>query len=200
MNFKKRLVLLIAGILVAICFVSEIQAWGKKDNCPLYIDELGWEIPSALPGWKIVQSYEEYKNAGLLAKISESQVPKFQPYISFHGSGNFYGFALVVPDNITTYWDETSEITLTYTCDRDTLQATSYQYFFATSRTSNKLFFDYELIHPFSVPNPSIKLYATSKGNPVIFARFDFKRKEPERLLSCIPENVRSARKEVSRR
>jgi len=203
MNIRGKVISVVAIIFLATCFISEAQAWPwskKKDNRPLYVDELGWEIPSALPGWKIVQKYEQYDSSEFMDLIPDSQIPAHQPYISFHGSSNFYGFALVVSDHVVTYWNETSGITLIYTCDGDTLQATSYQYFFATSRTHNKLIFDYELIHPFSIPNPSTELYTTSKGNPVIFARFDFKKKEPERLLSCVPENVRSAVKEVNRR
>ncbi|MDZ7798754.1 MAG: hypothetical protein U5L76_04020 [Patescibacteria group bacterium] len=195
---------LIVVIIMAMVFNTSVMAfswsWSKKeDNRPLYVDDSGWEIISALPGTKIVEKYERIKSMGLLSKIPDSRIPEHQKYIFFSGPSNFYGFSLIIPSSIVTYWNKSCAVILEYTCDGDTLQARSYEYFFAV-RSPNKLIFGLDLENYFYIPNPSLDLWKTSKGNPILFAEFDFKGNEPERLLKCLPVNVRSNSKEVSSR
>ncbi|MDZ7861115.1 MAG: hypothetical protein U5O15_10735 [Candidatus Krumholzibacteriota bacterium] len=202
MKFSRVLILVLV-IVIVDTVSAEALSWpwewfkGKeKDNRPLYVDDSGWEIRSALPGTRIVEKYERVKSMGLLSRIPDSRIPEHQKYISFSGADNFYGFSLIIPSSIVTYWNKSCAVILEYTCDGDTLQARSYEYFFAV-RSPNKLIFGLDLENYFYIPNPSLDLWKTSKGNPILFAGFDFKGNEPERLLKCLPVNVRSNSKEL---
>jgi hypothetical protein len=171
---------------------------GAKDLTPLYVDETGWEIRKAISGVEITRKYEEaISQLGPLGDKLAELCPQHTVYISKKGAGFYYGFSLVIPSNMTTYWAPNSEVVLTYTHKKDTLRITSTECFFATRKRPNKLIFLWEVQSEFMVPNPASPLY--SEQVPVLFARFPFKR-SPDKILSCTVANVRSKVREVSKR
>lgn len=187
-------------ILLAMMLLLARPLLAGKDNRPLYEDSLtGWKVWKAIPGPEVTAKYESYR----------AQLPIVPPppadvaFLVEHGAPMWYLFSLVIPDGVTTLWGPTSELELTYEFQRnagfwrrllgrkiqtDTLVAVSTMMFFENAART-RLFPLYELNGPLAVPNTAMPLYSATQV-PAVFVRFDFRGKQPDRLLRVTPKEV----------
>lgn len=179
-------------VVLSLLFV----ACNQSGNTPLYADETGWQIYSAKAGDEIVEPYLRANEIARENGWGQIAVPGLDYLVDDPLS--FYGFALVLNDNVLT-WEENSEIVLSFIVNDDTLSARSVEIFFCEPYSFPQAAMPGEPLYgPITVPNQYYKVFETSKGNPVVFARFRFE-KEPDYLVKCTVSNVHSNRKEVAR-
>lgn len=159
---------------------------------PLYQDATGWSLWSASSGVRFVDWYTD----GLFRANGDRIPIELQAFEAMIDEPEqWIGFAVKVPDDITTAWKASSTITITYVSNGDTLSAVSLEWMIqkTTHRTEDDLYVGEAVrsggFKGFEFVDPQKLIFTTSNGNPLLFARFPL-REIPDLLLNCTVANV----------
>jgi len=177
--------LIIAIILTCMLVVPCTAKKRLYDKTPLYEDPTGWQVWNVKAGEELVSWYLDGKFRAM-EHNNDTEIEVFE-YMSRGPYEAFYAFPLIIPKGMALLWSKNSTITMTFQYQDEMLLVQSEELFVQTLCGDMRLVFIKEAAT--LIPSSGCLLFSTSKGNPVIFAKFPLD-KTPKKIFQCTVENV----------
>jgi len=156
------------------------------DHNPLYEDPSGWQLWTVKSGVELLDWYYTGKSRASSAGI-DVEFPAFE-YMACSDWEAFCAFPVIIPDQVLLVWNKNSAIIMTYIFNGEKYIAKSQELFIqrVTGKEVAVITTDQTAI---LMPRSDWSYFATSKGDPIIFAKFLLS-KVPDKVINCSVENV----------